>query len=164
MHDQNDSNSNAWRGLYARKDNHIVEAKPEDAVLAKAYSKWPNKGPVIDGRRITIMATKQVYRLNEELRIIHVLEATLPGYEVYLMGPKAIIGEYVNGQLQGKEASGNQTDPFRPEEYDGRVLNSPAIDYNFDITAYSFPQPGLYTISWQTGKWKSNTLEIEVLE
>ena len=55
-----------------------------------------------------------------------------------------------------------ESDPFSPQEYDGRVLDSPATDFNFEITTYSFAQPGSYEISWRPGKWSSNVLKINV--
>jgi len=152
-----------WRGLYVRKDNQIIEAPQEDVLVAKAYQEWRDKGPLIDGRRLTIMAKKRAYHVNEEVRIIHVVEAPLPGYKIYVMGPKRIFNEYVNGHLQREAMSLDQTNPFSPADYDGRVLDSPAIDYNFEITTYSFADPGVYQICWQPGQWKSNLLEIEVL-
>ena len=81
-----------------------------------------------------------------------------------MMGPKQIINETINGRLQGEELLSEIGDAFVPEEYDGRVLDSPATDYNFDLTRYTFAEPGLYNICWQPGKWKSNTLGIEVVE
>lgn len=151
-----------WQGLWVRKIDQIVEAPEEDVVVAKAYPEWPDKGPVIDGRRLTIMAKKQAYHVNEEVRIIHVLEAPLPGYKIYVMGPKRIFNEYINGHLQGEEMSLDQTDPFSPADYDGRVLDSPATDRNFEITTHSFAHSGVYEICWQPGQWKSNLLKIEV--
>ncbi|MBA3014608.1 MAG: hypothetical protein KKD63_02080 [Proteobacteria bacterium] len=164
MHDHNNSDDSSGSGLFVRKETQIVIVDPEDTAVVRAYPDWSDKGSVVDGRRITIMAKKQCYQVNERVRIIHVLEAVIPGYEVYLMGPKAIMGEYVSGQLQGQEGVGGQSDPFKPEEYDGRVMDSPATDFNFDISEYLFTQPGVYTISWQPGKWQSNILKIEVLE
>jgi len=157
------SDIDGWRGLYVRKDDQIIEAREQDVVVAKAYQEWSDKGSVIDGRRLTIMVKKHTYDVNEEVRIIHVLEAPLPGYKIYVMGPKRIFDEYVNGHLQGEEISLDQTDPFAPADYDGRVLDSPATDLNFEITTYSFAHPGVYEICWQPGKWKSNFLKIEVL-
>lgn len=150
--------------MFRKKSNQIIEARKEDMAVAKAYPEWQDKGPVIDGRRLTIMAKKQTYYKNEEVRIIHILEATLPGYEIYVMGPKRIFKEYVNDIIQDQEISSNQLDPFTPEEYDGRVLQSPGIDSNFEITTYSFTKPGVYKICWKPGKWESNRLEIQVKE
>jgi hypothetical protein len=71
------------------------------------------------------------------------------------MGPKAIYGEYVDGQL---------VTPAQPppEIYDGLVVDSPDVDYNYDITSYRFSRPGHHQIYWQLGDLRSNTLDIEV--
>jgi hypothetical protein len=98
------------------------------------------------------------------VRIAHVLEATLPGHEVYVMGPKKVFAEYINDVLQGEALPDDQADPFSPSEYDGRVLDSPATDFNYDVSVYSFDVPGVYEICWKPGQWKSNTLVIEVFE
>jgi len=158
----NNSGLDGWQGLYVRERDQLVEAQEEDVLVAKSYPEWPDKGQVVDGRRITIMTKKLAYPVNEKVRIIHVLEAPVPGYKVYVMGPKRIFNEYVNGQVQGDEMTLNETDAFSPAEYDGRVLGSPATDFNFEITSYSFADPGVYEIAWQPGKWKSNILRIEV--
>jgi hypothetical protein len=142
--------------LHVRKDG--------DEVVARAYREWPDRGPVINGRQVTIMTNKNTYRVNEPVRVVHVMEATEPGHEIYVMGPKEVFGEYVDGRLQG-EPPPDREDPFRPAEYDGRVVKSPGIDFNFDRTLYSFAQPGVHPIQWQPGgDWRSNTLEIRVVE
>jgi hypothetical protein len=164
MREQNNSDVNQPLALYLRQGNQIVEAKADDLAVARLYPEWRDKGLVTDGRRITILSKKQRYQVNEEVRIIHVMEATLPGYEIYMMGPKQILNETINSRLQGEESLLEIADPFVPEEYDGRVLDSPATDYNFDLTRYTFEEPGQYNICWQPGKWKSNTLGIEVVE
>ena len=164
MQGQNYSDEKQPEALYLRQGDQIVEANADDLAVARLYPEWPDKGLVIDGRRITILSKMGRYRVNEEVRVIHVMEATLPGNEIYVMGPKPISDEYINGRLQGEGMPSITADPFVPEEYDGRVIDSPATDYNFDITIYSFEQPGTYNICWQPGNWKSNTLEILVLE
>ena len=163
MGNYNDSDRSQPKAKYYRKSDLLAEGWEMDSPLVRSYANWPDKGKVIDGRRITIMTENLSYQQNEEVRILHVLEATDPGYEVYVMGPKRVFNEYVNDKLQGDESSNDQTDPFAPEEYDGRVLDSPATDFNYDATVYSFTEPGVYEICWQPGKWKSNTLKINVL-
>jgi len=164
MGNPNDSDCRLSPGLYIRQGDEIVEAPEEDVVVAKAYPEWPDKGPVIDGLRLTIMTKKKTYPIDEEVRVIHVLEATMPGRKVHIMGPKEVFGEYVDGQLQGADIAADQRDAFTSLEYDGRVLDSPATDFNYEITTYFFTNPGIHRICWQPGRWKSNTLEIEVLE
>jgi hypothetical protein len=130
----------------------------------ESYREWSDKGDVIDGRRITILTGSLAYQVNEEVRIAHVMEATQPGHGVYVMGPKKVYGEYLNDVLQGEALPDDQSDPFSPSEYDGRVLDSPATDFNYDVSVYSFVEPGDYEICWKPGKWRSNTLKIEVFE
>jgi hypothetical protein len=78
------------------------------------------------------------------------------------MGPKKVYGEIVNDQLVS-EPIPDWEDPLVPEFYDGVVLPSPALDYNYDITVYTFSKPGIYRIQWQMGDLQSNILTPEVL-
>ena len=43
------------------------------------------------------------------------------------------------------------------------VLESPAVDYNYDITSHVFDEPGIHEIQWVLGPWASNVLKIEVI-
>ena len=119
-------------------------------------------GPVHAGRRVSISASEKVYRVNEEIRVDHVMEAVEPGHEIFVLGPKEVFDVYVDGELHGESYPYGQLDPFQPFEYDGRVLPSPARDANFDITTYTFPRPGVYRIQWRPGQWRSNILEVRV--
>ena len=148
---------NRWTGLYMRQDGRIVEALPDDVDVAKGYATVSSKGPVLEGRRITIMCLKNIYHVGEEVRVIHALEVLAPGQKIFIMGPKAVSGEYVDGRAMTPEGSDE------PDLYDGRVLDSPGVDYNFDITTYSFVAPGRHTIHWQIGRLRSNTLELEIV-
>jgi hypothetical protein len=146
-----------WPGLYMRQGNRIVEALIEDIEVAKSYPSTRRKGVVVDGRRITIMCRKGTYHVGEKVRVIHVFEVIEPGQEILIMGPKTVFGEYVDGRAVTPEESG------KPGLYDGPVLDSPGVDYNYDITTYSFVVPGRHTIHWQMGGLRSNTLEIEIV-
>ncbi len=146
-----------WPGLFMREGDRIVEASPEDVEVARGYPTFADKGPVKGGRRITILSRKKEYRVGEAVRLIHVLEVLEPGQEIFAMGPKAVSGEYVDGRAATPEASGEG------EAYDGRVLESPGVDYNYDITTYAFDEPGRHTIQWRMGDLRSNTLELDVL-
>ena len=115
-----------------------MESGQIDLALMESYEEWDDKGPVIDGRRITILTGSLAYQVNEEVRIAHVMEATEPGHDVYVMGPKEVFGEYIDGELQSEALPDDQSDPFSPSEYDGRVLDSPATDFNYDDSIYSF--------------------------
>jgi hypothetical protein len=145
-----------WRGLSMRKGNEIVEALPEDVAVAKSYPMTHEKGEVVGGTKLTILTRKKQYLVGEEVRVIHVLEVVEPGHKVFIMGPKPVYGEYVDDP------------PVTPElppvaDYDGVVLESPNIDYNYEITSYRFFGPGRHRIHWRMGELRSNTLELEVI-
>ena len=145
-----------WPGLFIRQGDQIVEAPPEDVEVAKRYPIFANKGTVVQGRRITIMCRATTYHVGEPVRVVHVLEVLEPGQKIFVMGPKAIYGEYVDDHLMTPAA------PDPAQAYDGRVLDSPGVDYNYDISQYRFSQPGKHKIYWQMGEVRSNTLEIVI--
>lgn len=148
-------------GLYVRKGSEIVDAPPADVAVAKSYARAKEKGLIIDGHRITLLTQKRSYRVGEEVRVLHVHEIADDGQQVYPMGPKPIRGELVNGKLV-TPALLIDVDPFQPDIYDGRVLPSPAVDYNWEITSYRFSAPGVRTIQWKLGKFESNVVSIDV--
>jgi hypothetical protein len=150
-----------WPGLYVREGDRIVEASAEDASVARNYPHWPDKGPITDGKRLTIMTRKTVYQVNEEIHIIHVVEVIEPGHQVYVMGPKPIYGEYLDDRLV-TEPPPEGRDPLVPAFYDGLTLPSPAVDYNYDITSYSFSEQGTHQIYWKLDSLRSNLLTVEI--
>jgi hypothetical protein len=152
-----------WPGLFVREGDRIIEAPAEDQSIARSYPAWPDKGAVTAGMRITIMTKKKTYHIEEAVRVIHVFEATEPGHEVYVMGPKPIFGEYVD-DLQATEPPPDVEDPWIPTMYDGATLPSPAVDYNYEITSYTFAEPGIHRICWRLGPLQSNVLEVEVID
>ncbi len=129
-----------------------------DSQLVDHYDEWPDKGEVKDGRRLTIMTARGRYAVGEEVRVLHVVEATEPGVELYLMGPKEVFGEVVDGHVAHPLPEG--VDPFAPLEYDGRVSTGPGIDSNYDVTTYTFDTPGEHQIVWQVAGWTSNVLRL----
>jgi hypothetical protein len=141
--------------LYARQNGGIVKAPADDQAVAATYATSRVRGPLVDGQRITILAAKTAYQVGEEVRVIHVLEAPEPGHEVFVMGPKAIHGELVDSVERTPPDPG-------PMSYDGRVLQSPAVDFNYEVTAYKFDVPGIHLIQWKVGKLASNVLAIDV--
>jgi hypothetical protein len=147
-----------WPGLFVRTNGRIVEASAADQAVARGYPQWPDKGPLKEGRRITVMARKTAYARGEEIHVIHVYEVSVPGQHVYVMGPKPIYGEYLDGKLSTCELPPEE-DPFAPMNYNGRVSVSPAVDYNYDITRYNVSDPGRHQLYWQIGGLRSNTLE-----
>ena len=149
-----------WPGLSVRDCEQIVEAPEKDCLVAKRYPFWIDKGSISDGRRITILTEKYVYSINEEIRVLHVFEAIAPGYTVYVMGPKPIHGEYIDSRLV--TASDGEEVFMVSEDYDGMVLSSPAVDYNYEVTSYTFSQPGTHEIYWKIDNLKSNIITIEI--
>jgi hypothetical protein len=149
-------------GLYVRSGNDIVPAPDEDVAVAKGYPDFPDKGPWRDGRRITIMSAQTSVQIGDPVRVVHVAETTRPGDELYLMGPKPVLGEHVDGQLRTQPAPVNR-DPLEPPGlFDGRTQKAPAVDYNRDITEYRFDTAGRHTIVWKPGDMHSNELVIDV--
>ncbi len=150
-----------WPGLFVRQGSRIVEAAPEDRAVARDYPLWPDKGPLEDGRRITLLMRDAAYGVDEEIHVIHVYEVAVPGQQVSVMGPKPVYGEYVDEQLV-TPALPEGENPFAPPNYNGRALPSPAVDYNYELTIYSFSEPGRHQIDWRVGGLRSNTLRFEV--
>jgi hypothetical protein len=130
--------------LSVRRDGHIVPAPPELLQLARGYPAFAPKGPVEGGRRITVMTERQHYKLDEAVHVVHVLEALDPTTSVYAMGPKPVYEEYVDGI---------RATPPAPDAglYDGVVLKGPAVDFNYEISTYTFRSPGRHTIEWRDG-------------
>ena len=147
--------------LYVRDGDRLVRASAEDTAVARSYPTFEDKGPVIDGQRLTLMTKQKTYHANEKIAVIHVVEVTEPGRQVYVMGPKPVYGEYVDGKLATEPVPKGE-DPLAPRLYSGAVLPSPAVDYNYDITTYAFSKPGVHRIEWKMGKLHSNVLLIEV--
>ena len=150
-------------GLLERKGDKIVDAPAEDLALAKAYHAFDDKGPLKAGQRITILTKKTRYKIGEPIRVLHILEVVEPKIEVYLMGPKTIYDEYVDGKLTTKKGLGS-------EGYRGMVMEGPIADFNYDITTYTFSKPGIHTIQWKGGghsmqgplSLESNLIKIQV--
>ena len=65
-----------------------MPASSADRAVAAGYDNWADKGPVVAGRRLTIMAARSSYAPREELRVVHALEVVAPGPDLYPVGPK----------------------------------------------------------------------------
>ncbi len=151
--------------LLARDGHDIVNAPAEDSAVAQQYPDFKDKGPVHKGQRITIMTAKTLYKVGEEVRVIHVLEAPGAGHKLYVMGPKPIENEFVDGKLASPERTGLAA-------YNGRVDDSPGVDFNYEVSTYTFDKPGVHTIQWRGGghpiqgdlELESNVLRITVTE
>ena len=142
--------------LSARAGASIVPAPPGDQAVAATYATSVARGPLHDGARITILTARTTYKVGEEVRVIHVLEAPDPGRELYVMGPKAIYNEYVDGV----DRTGP---PPAAQVYDGAVLQSPGADFNYEVTTYRFTAPGPHRIQWRDGGRESNVIELQVV-
>jgi hypothetical protein len=149
-----------WPGLYEWRDGAVVEAPPEDVATARGYPRFEDKGPLLAGLRLTVMSRRQRYRRGEEVRIIHVVEAVEPGRVLYVMGPKPVYGEYVDDVLR---TPAPPDDVLEPAIYNGPTLTGPAVDYNYDITAYRFDEAGEHRIQWRLGALRSNILAIVII-
>ncbi len=149
-----------WGGLSVRRGDDLVDAPEADQTLAKTYPDWPAKGPATDGVALTIMTAKTSYAIGEEIRVVHVLDVSVPGRGVYIMGPKVANDEFVDGA----RTTPPPEIPTYPwvGNYDGVVLPSPAIDFNYDITTYRSTTAGTHTLEWRLGGLRSNRIAIRV--
>ena len=145
------------RGLRARDG---ADAPAQDLAVARGYAAFPGKGKVHNGQRITIMTAKTTYKAGEVVRVIHVHEAPAPGHKIWGAGPKAIQDEFVDGRRA--PPTGENV------EYDGGVRSSPGVDFNYEVSTYTFKRPGIHTIQWKGGYpqailgRESNVLKITV--
>jgi hypothetical protein len=150
---------------YERAGAQIVPLPLADLVALRAYPRLAESakgvafGPARE--RLTLTSAKTTYAPDEDIRVLHLHEVGGPGLEVYVMGPKAIYGEVVDGVPRGRPG------PPPVEAYDGAVVPSPGVDTNYEPTVYRLPR-GKHTIVWRsttlssTTMLTSNTLTIEV--
>jgi hypothetical protein len=145
--------------IYERRGNDIVLAPDEDQAVAQRYQSSPH-GEVHGALRMTILTARTSYRLGETVRVLHAVEAVDASAEAWVMGPKPVFGEHVDGVDRGPRAE----IPGYPwvGTYDGAVVRGPAGDFNFNITSYTFDRPGRHTIEWRLGEMRSNTLVVDV--
>ena len=148
--------------VYVRVGDDIKPAPEADQKVARGYPTWPDKGPLTDGRRITIMTGRTTVAVNEPIRVVHVVETVKPDDELYIMGPKQVYGEYVDGKLVSAALPPGDDPLIPPGLYDGTVVASPAADYNYDITTHRLDAPGMHEIQWKLGPLASNVLRIDV--
>lgn len=149
-------------GLFIREGDRILPATAEDEEVARNYPMFPDKGAVVGGYRLTILTRNLTIHTGDPIHIIHVCEAVLPDSLLYVMGPKTVYDEYVNGILSTAALPAGE-DPLAPSSYDGRIAQGPTIDYNYEITQYRFEQPGAYLIQWRPGTLVSNMLRLQVI-
>jgi hypothetical protein len=154
------SDGRHFPGLYVRFGDDIREAPAADQAVARSYPDWPDKGTILHGRRLTILTVQQHIRPGDEVRVIHVAEAMDPSAVLYTMGPKAVLGEYVDGKLATLPAPRvKDADPLRPPGlYDGPIIPGPAVDYGYEVSTYRFEATGPHRIVWRMGGLVSNEL------
>ncbi len=130
-------------------------ALPEDVRVAERYDAFDDKGPLVDGRRYTILTARTRYAVGDEVRVVHVYEVQAEGVDMDAMGPKPVYGEF---------ADGTRATPSSPAGgvYDGPCVLSPAVDFFFDVTTYRFETPGEHTLYWQPGTIRSNTVRLTI--
>jgi len=127
----------------------------------RIYGSWPDKGPISDGRRLTVCAEATTWPVGAEVRVFHVLEILEPGRSLYVMGPKRVYGEILDGASVSPPLP-DWEHPIAPTNYNGVVLSSPGIDVNFEVTRYRFAAPGRHELVWIADGLTSNRLIIEV--
>ena len=147
------------RGLFVREGERIVDAPAEDLAVLRTYRDGRDLGPLREGSRLTLLAARRVYAVGEPVRVVHVLERTLPGHDLYIMGPKAVTGVWVDGALASPP---EPAEGLGPTTYDGAVLQSPGADTNFERSVHRFRAPGLHRVQWRAGGMTSNELCVEV--
>jgi hypothetical protein len=145
--------------IYERRGDDIVLAPDDDQAVAQRYRSSPH-GEVHGALRMTILTARTSYHVGEVVRVLHAVEAVDASAEAWVMGPKPVFGEHVDGVDRGQppEIAGY---PW-VGEYDGAVVRGPAGDFNFNITTYTFDRPGRHTIEWRLGELRSNTIVLDV--
>jgi len=150
-------------GLYFYSDDgEIMPGTISDMNTLKNYIDYKDKGKLKNNSRVTIMSAQKGYKIDEEVRIIHVYESLAEGQELLTNSPKKIYDEYINDSLK-TEKSPDSNYPW-VFLYDGGIDESPGLDYGFDITRYMFSEKGTYEIQWKPGAMESNILKITVSE
>jgi hypothetical protein len=137
--------------------------------LIEAYKRWPDKGPVSNKRRATIMVVNDTIGVNDTLVVYHVYEELKKNRYYSTMDGKSVCSEYVDDLLKGCPGDSSYTAFwFCDCGYDSAIVinqretNGPGIMANFENTKYVFKSPGLHTILWTPGENVSNTLTITV--
>jgi len=86
--------------------------------------------------------------------VIHVHKDIERSWMGYVMGPKPVFGEYVDGQLAASAPPPGNTHSCR--QIMMGALRSPAVDDDYNITRYRFAESGRHQTHRQIGKLRSN--------
>jgi hypothetical protein len=138
------------------------QTSPEDEELAGSYPSFRDKGTPVDGYRLTILVSGGAHRVGEPVRIVHVCESVTPGKDLFVMGPKPVYDEYVDGRLATLPTPAGEH-PLAPSAYDGRVVEGPGVDFNYEVTQYRFDAAGSHAVQWRPPPFASNVLHVEVV-
>jgi hypothetical protein len=139
----------------------MSEHRVDREAAIKMYEGWPERGRLVRGRRLTLMTARTDLVVGDSAQVLHVYEIIEPGGQLYVMGPKPVEGEQLSGP-HAVPVPPAPPDLLEPPLYDGRVVPSPGIDHNFEVTTYSFVEEGRYDLVWRVGELVSNTLEFKV--
>lgn len=131
--------------------------------IAQTYATWPDKGPLHQDARLTLVSLRLDVQVGDSIAVWHVYEAVSPGRELYIMGPKPVPGEYLDGELRTTSVPEGWAYPWQ-RLYDGAVLPSPGIDTHWEPSTYTFDKPGTHSIQWKVNGLESNTLVIKVMD
>jgi hypothetical protein len=127
-------------GVHEGSDAYM-DAPAADFAVARTYATVQSKGALSgSGERLTLLTEKATYAVNEEIRVLHVYEATRPGLFVHVCGPKSVCGETLDGKLVTPAVA-------EPAPYDGPVIPSPWIDCAYEVTTYKLPA-GRHVLRW----------------
>ncbi len=148
-------------GASFRKVAPLLSLRPEDEQLLATYDSFDDRGVPANGYRITLLTATPSIAVNEVVGIVHVCESVSDDAPLYVMGPKPVWGEYVDGVL-ATDPSPTPSNPFELASYDGRVLPGPGIDGNYEVTQYQFSEPGVHTVQWRLEPTVSNMLRFTV--
>lgn len=117
-----------------------------DEELRHRYEAWPDKGTEVAGVRATIIPNVEDLIEGDTLRLRHVIEVTTDTVALHPMGPKPVIGEYVDDVRMGPNEEAGET--AEPLLYDGLVTSGPGMDAHFEETTYQL-DPGSHEIVWR---------------
>ena len=80
-------------GLFEWRAGVVVDAPLEDFEVARNYPRFPDRGSLTFGMRLTRMSQRLQYRIGQDERIVHVVEVVEPGRRLDVLGPKPVYGD-----------------------------------------------------------------------
>lgn len=159
-----DRRTERWGGyrVFDAATRRLVDADEADQAIIRDYPFWVDKGPLIDGTRLTLTTARAEVALGEPVRVAHIVEETRAGRRLFVVGPKPVRHEQVDAEPLAGLPPGDADYPWLPADYDGEAAPAPGIDDNFEITVYRFDRPGIHRIVWRPGRYRSNELVLTV--